>query len=80
MTTEMFPTEKAKTIGYAYAASPYASRHGFGKTGCYCVEVYDSMDSTIGYVMIGAFATKEDAIAYANEEINCQWKNNRFQA
>ena len=79
MNTQNYPTTKAKTIGYAYATSPYASRHGFGKTGCYYVEVYDSPESTIGYTMIGAFATKEEAVTYAENELTCQWKNNRFR-
>jgi hypothetical protein len=36
-------TMKSKRIEYAYASSPSAVRFGFGKRGCYTVEIVDGI-------------------------------------
>lgn len=50
------PSSNEHEIGYAYPSSPAATRHGFGKQGCYTIKVGNTQD---------AFATKDQALQQA---------------
>jgi hypothetical protein len=52
-----------KSVSYAYPASPDATRFGFGKTGCYCVELHKGEEAPEA---IQAFDCREKAEAYAD--------------
>jgi len=54
---------QTKLVDYSYPTSPNASKHGFGKTGCYTVSV--ARGHAPGKA-IKAFATKPDALAFAS--------------
>lgn len=51
-----------KSVDYAYPTSPSASKFGFGKTGCYCVEL--SKDQQPPKAIAG-YATRQEALAHA---------------
>ena len=50
---------KTKEIAYAYPTSPRAENHGYGRIGCYIVEVTEN--GKAGGVIVGAFPNIESA-------------------
>jgi hypothetical protein len=54
-----------KQISYAYSSSINAERFGFGKTGCYCVELIRHNPGMQPPVSLAGFATWAGAWHYA---------------
>lgn len=57
-------TPRFRSIGYAYASSPAATRLGFGKTGCYLVAV---RRAGCADKAIAGFETPAEAARYAHD-------------
>jgi len=57
---------KAKSIEFAYPSSTTAVKNGYGKTGCWLIKIYPSIESTIGGKKLEVFEQKETAIEYAD--------------
>lgn len=56
---------KSKLVEYAYPSSTHATKQGFGKTGCWFVSLYPSVESCIGGNPIFHAASKEEAVKHA---------------
>jgi hypothetical protein len=56
---------KYKTVGYAYPTSPTATRHGYGKTGCYYVATGKQPDSDVAQKIEGVWPDEASALEYA---------------
>lgn len=69
---------QAKLIEYAYPTSTHATKEGFGKTGCWFVVLYPSLEAIITKESPVFYSDcKEAAIDYAEampEPYNCMHK------
>jgi hypothetical protein len=64
---------KRKTIQWAYRTSPDAIKFGYGKTGCWVLQIYDA-NST---VTIGAHSDKEKLSELGNNLPHIPWEETK---
>lgn len=63
-----------KLVGYAYATSPLATRHGHKETGCYYLATQAvRADGALREVIITVHRTKEEARLAGEAMTQCEW-------
>lgn len=56
---------QSKLVEYAYPSSTHATKEGFGKTGCWFVSLYPSVNACIGGKAVFHSLTEQEAVDYA---------------
>ena len=57
-----------KSLGYAYPSSDTAEKWGFGKTGCWLVQVAEP-SCRWDFTIVGAYASKDEAVYWLEQSL-----------